>query len=107
MEIILEIDGKEYCFVSNRKAFSIIAGLNKDGDFGEDALDKICYALLKTKHNLTMEEVSELLDKAEEEYGVKQLTEFAQKMVEEVFSTEQDKNYKKIPYLAQHNKKNK
>lgn len=105
MGVILEIDGEEYSFVANRKAFSIIAGATDNGKLGENSIDTIFYALLKTKHNLSMEEVSDLLDKAEKEYGIKQLTEFAQKMVEEVFSTEQEKKYKTIPYLAQHNKK--
>lgn len=105
MEVILEIDGKEYCFVANRKAFSIIASATENGKLNENSIDTIFYALLKMKHNLSMQEVSDLLDKAEEEYGIQQLTEFAQKMVEEVFSAEQEKKYKPIPYLAQHKKK--
>ena len=99
MEEILEIGGKEYTFVTNRKAICLLSEI-QNGDKA-DMLDNMFYALLKTKHNMTKQEVSDLLDIAEKEYGVNALLEFASAMVNEVFTKaeENKKKYKTIPFL--------
>lgn len=99
MEEILEIGGKEYTFVANRKAVCLLADM-QNGDKAY-MLDDMFYALLKTKHNLTKQEVSDLLDVAEEEYGVNNLLKFATDFTNEVFTKaeENNKKYKKIAFL--------
>ena len=99
MEEILEIGGKEYTFVVNRKAVCLLSDLNKEDK--ADMLDNMFYALLKTKHNMTKKEVSDLLDIAEKEYGVNALMEFATALLNEVFTKAEGNknNYKTIAFL--------
>lgn len=99
MEEILEIGGKEYTFVVNRKAVCLLSDMEKDEK--SEMLDNMFYALLKTKHNMTKQEVSELLDIAEKEYGINALLEFATAMINEVFTkAEESKNkFKTIAFL--------
>lgn len=99
MEETLEIGGKKYTFVANRKAVCLLADMQNVEDKA-DMLDDMFYALLKTKHNLTKEEVSDLLDIAEEEYGVKNLLDFATAFTNEVFTKVEGKKYKEIPFLS-------
>jgi len=94
----LEINGKEYTFIANRKAACLIADL-QNSENKENMLDDMFYALLKRKHNLTREEVSDLLDYAEEEYGVTQLLQFATEVVNEAFTQAEKKQYKTIEFL--------
>ena len=94
----LEINGKEYTFIANRKAACLIADL-QNSENKENMLDDMFYALLKRKHNLTREEVSDLLDYAEEEYGVTQLLQFATEVVNEAFTQAEKKQYKPIEFL--------
>lgn len=96
----LEIKGKEYILTANRKTASILAGAEKS----EDMVDEVFYALLKKEHNLSREEVSKLLDDAEEEYGVAQLLEFVGAITEEVFTPADETKYKKIEFLNRKNK---
>lgn len=100
MEQILEIGGKEYTFVVNRKVTCMLSDLQTNQDKSE-MLDDMYYALLKTKHNLTKQEVSDLLDIAEQEYGINQLLSFATEMINEVFTQaeEKSKKYKTIAFL--------
>lgn len=106
MEEILEIGGKEYTFVANRKAVCLLSDMQNTNNKA-DMLDDMFYALLKTKHDLTKQEVSDLLDIAEKEYGINALLEFATAFVNEVFTKaeENKKNYKTIPFLDRKNKK--
>ena len=103
MEEKLKIGGIEYTFKVNRKAVSILGKLGQDE---ENMIDKMYYALLKAKHDMSMEEVSDLLDIAEKEYGLENLMQFATEMVNEVFTPVQEKKYKEIPFLK-HKKANK
>lgn len=105
MEETLEIGGKEYTFVANRKAVCLLSDM-QNGDKAY-MLDDMFYALLKTKHDLTKQEVSDLLDIAEKEYRINDLLEFATAFVNEVFTKaeENKKNYKTIPFLDRKNKK--
>jgi len=100
METKLEINGKEYIFTANRKVACLLANVQQD----ENMLDDVFYALLKKEHNLSREEVSALLDKAEEEYGVSQLIEFVGAVAEEVFTQAEEKPYKKIEFLSRKKK---
>lgn len=102
MQTKLEINGKEYILTANRKVACILA--NMTSGLSEDMLDEAFYAMLKQAHNLSREEVSELLDYAEQEYGVQQLIEFVGAMTEAVFSTA-EKKYKKIEFLNRKAKK--
>lgn len=97
----LEIKGKEYILTANRKSASLLAGMENN----EDMIDEVFYALLKPEHNLSREEVSKLLDDAEEEYGVGQLLEFAGAITNEVFTPADEANYKKIEFLNRKSKK--
>ena len=98
MEEILEIGGKEYIFTVNRKAICMLSDLQEKND-KTDMLDDMFYALLKTKHNLSKKEVSDLLDIAEEEYGVNQLLSFATELLNKVFQKAEEKKYKTIAFL--------
>lgn len=104
MDIKLEIGGKTYTFTANRKAVCLLTYSQKENN-GE-LLDDMFYALLKKEHNLSKDEISELLDIAEQEYGVAQLIEFCTEVLEEVFqkAEENKKNYKKIEFLNRKNK---
>lgn len=114
MEERLEIAGKEYVFTVNRKAFLSMSQMQeelqnaqKGGEVSGEILDKMAYAYLKPYHkDITMTEVSKILDEAEKEYGIKQLMEFLMKLGEEVFMEAQEKDkYKAIPYLVKKGKK--
>ena len=94
----LEINGKEYTFVANRKVACLMADLQNEEN-KENMLDNMFYALLKKEHNLSKEEVSDLLDYAEEEYGVTQLLQFATEVVNEAFTQAEKKQYKTIEFL--------
>ena len=100
MEPKLEINGKEYTFIANRKAVCMLSDI-QNSENKENMLDDMFYALLKSKHNLTKKEVSDLLDIAEEEYGVQQLLEFASEVVNEAFTQAEEKQnkYKVILFL--------
>lgn len=102
MQTKLEINEKEYVLTANRKVACILANISSGSP--EDMLDETFYALLKQEHNLSREEVSELLDYAEQEYGVQQLIEFVGAITEEVFSAA-EKKYKKIEFLNRKTKK--
>lgn len=97
MEPKLEINGKEYTFIANRKAVCLLSDMESKEN-KENLLDDMFYALLKKAHNLSKDEVSDLLDVAEEEYGVNQLLEFATEVINEAF-TQADKKYKTIEFL--------
>lgn len=101
MEEILEINGKEYVFVVNRKTLSIMSKLQADKELDENSIDSMFYALLKPRHNLSMKEIEELLDVAEKEYGIKQLMQFATELINEVFTLgeEEQNKYKTIAFL--------
>lgn len=101
MDNKLEIDGKEYIFYANRKAICALADI-QDSENKEDLLDELFYYLLKKEHDLTREEVSDLLDKAEEEYKVSDLLEFATEILNSTF-TEANKK-KEIPLLVRKHK---
>lgn len=101
MQTKLEIKGKEYILTANRKVACVLA--NTMSEKTEDMLDEAFYAMLKKEHNLSREQVSALLDDAEEEYGVGQLIEFVGAITEEVF-TEAETKYKKIEFLNRKNK---
>lgn len=105
MDIKLEIGGKTYTFTINRKAACIIAQAQSQADEG-NLLDDVFYAMLKKEHNLSRQEVGELLDVAEEEYGITQLLTFCNEAIEEVFqqAEKNEKNYKKIEFLNRKNK---
>ena len=96
MEIKLEVKGKEYILTANRKVACILANVT---ELGENMLDDAFYALLKKEHNMSREEVSKLLDDAEQEYGVMQLIELVTKITEQVFTTAEETQYKKIEFL--------
>lgn len=100
MEEILEIDGKEYKFVVNRKVVGFMSDFS-DSEDKSNMLDDMYYALLKSKHNMTRQEVSDLLDIAEKEYGVQQLMKFANELINEVFTQAEENNhkYKTIAFL--------
>lgn len=100
MQTKLEIKGKEYILTANRKVACVLANISS---INEDMLDEAFYAMLKPEHNLSREEVSALLDNAEQEYGVSQLIEFVGAITEEVF-TEAETKYKKIEFLNRKNK---
>jgi inorganic pyrophosphatase/exopolyphosphatase len=100
MQTKLEINGKEYILTVNRKVACILANMS---NVSEDMLDEAFYAMLKKEHNLSREQVSELLDQAEKEYGVSQLIELVGAVTEEVF-TEAETKYKKIEFLNRKNK---
>ena len=55
---------------------------------------------LYTNHQLTVSEVKELFKKAEEEYGIEQLIELANKMTEQA-NIDQNANLKKLEALNQ------
>lgn len=99
----LEINEKEYTFVANRKAICALSEYQNKQDKSE-MLDDMFHALLKKEHNLSKEEVSELLDFAEQEYGTEQLMEFATEIINEAFTQVGKKQYKKIAFLN-HKKK--
>ena len=81
MEERLEIAGKEYVFTVNRKAFLSMSQMKdefqnaqKGNEISDDLLDKMAYAYLKPYHrDITMSEVSKILDDAEQEYGITQI----------------------------------
>lgn len=98
MEQKLEIGGKEYTFVANRKAACALSNINNEDT--SEMLDVMFFALLKTRHNMSKKEASELLDVAEEEYEIKDLLEFCTKMIDMVF-TKAKENKKKIAFLSQ------
>lgn len=100
MQTKLEIKGKEYILTANRKVACVLANISS---INEDMLDEAFYAMLKPEHNLSKQEVSALLDDAEQEYGVSQLIEFVGAITEEVF-TEAETKYKKIEFLNRKNK---
>lgn len=100
MKTKLEIKGKEYILTANRKVACVLANISS---INEDMLDEAFYAMLKPEHNLSRQEVSTLLDDAEQEYGVSQLIEFVGAITEEVF-TEAETKYKKIEFLNRKNK---
>ena len=106
MDIKLEIGGKTYTFTANRKAICALTNLQSKESTNEDMIDDVFYAMLKKEHNLSREEISELLDVAEKEYGVGQLVQFCTAVLEEVFQTaeEENKQYKKIEFLNRKNK---
>lgn len=96
----LEINNKIYTFSSNRKAICSLASLQNTNE-PENLLDELFYALLKKEHNLSRQEVSDLLDIAEEEYGTKQLLDFATALINEDFTQaeEKQKKFKTIEFL--------
>lgn len=98
MEQNLEIGGKIYTFTANRKAVCALSEMQSIEDKSE-LLDEMFYALLKKHHNLTKQEISDLLDIAEEEYGVTQLLNFATEIVNEAFTPAVTKQYKVIEFL--------
>lgn len=99
MEEKLEIGGKIYTFSANRKAICALSEIQEKEDKSE-MLDEMFYALLKKEHNLSRQEISDLLDIAEEEYGVTQLLNFATEVINEAFTQAGEKKYKTIELLA-------
>ena len=81
-------------------AFKILKGLEKDEQELKDIYVKWYWIALYTNHKLTLSEVNDLFTKAEEEYGIEQLIELANKMTEQA-NKNQNANLKKLEALNQ------
>ena len=74
--------------------------LEKDEQELRNIYIKWYWIALYTNHKLTLSEVTELFAKAEEEYGIEQLVELANKMTEQA-NKNQNSNLKKLEALNQ------
>lgn len=76
--------------------------IEKDEALLRDIYIKFYWIALYTNHKLPISEVQELFDKAEEEYGIEQLIQLANKMVEDANINRYGKTeQKKLPALNQ------
>ena len=91
MEKELEIGGVTYTLIANREVADIFEQCVKVDTKGNTQVKmptkKIVFnALLKTKHNLNMEESNKILDIADKEYGIAQMNEAIDLMFNSVFT---------------------
>ena len=77
-----------------------IKDLEKDEEELRQIYIKWYWIALYTNHKLTVSEVTELFKKAEEEYGIEQLIELANKMTEQI-NVNKNTNLKKLEALNQ------
>lgn len=100
MKYPIEINGKTYEFAVNRNALKKL-NLNKDVEqtvsFSIEMIEQMFYAFITVKNpNISYEEAMILLDLAEEEYGLEELSMALGKIAEEGFTM---KGKSKIAWL--------
>ena len=104
-ETVEKIDDKPIEVEDNSNPFDYsdtneIQDLEKDEQELRDIYVKWYWIALYTNHKLTLSEVNDLFTKAEEEYGIEQLIELANKMTEQA-NKNQNANLKKLEALNQ------
>lgn len=87
----LEIGGVTYTLIANREIsdlFEKCVKVDAKGNAQIEAPSKksVFNALLKTTHNLSMEDSNEILAKADEEYGIEQMNAAIDMMFNSVFT---------------------
>lgn len=97
----LEINGNVYILVANRLVSDMISSKVKitgedSYSFDMPSTQESFYALLKTHQpEMTQIEANELLEKADEEYGVSQMTEAITSLMSTVFTHDSKESPKK------------
>ena len=91
MEKELEIGGVTYTLIANREVSEVFEKCVKVDAKGNAKVEmpskKVVFnALLKTKHNLSLEESNKILDIADKEYGISQMNEAIDLMFNSVFT---------------------
>lgn len=90
MEYPIEIDGKVYDFGVNRSALkklNINNNMEENVSNSIEMIEQMFYAFLTVKNpEISYEEAMELLDKAEEEYGLEELSTALGKISEKGFT---------------------
>lgn len=104
-ETVEKIDDKPIEVEDNSNPFDYsdtneIQDLEKDEQELRDIYVKWYWIALYTNHKLTLSEVNDLFTKAEEEYGIEQLIELANKMTEQA-NKNQNAKLKKLEALNQ------
>ena len=104
-ETIEKVDDEPINVEDNSNPFDFsdtdeIKDLEKDEQELKDIYVKWYWIALYTNHKLTLSEVNDLFTKAEEEYGIEQLIELANKMTEQA-NKNQNANLKKLEALNQ------
>lgn len=103
----LEIGGKVYELVANRKVSTLMEKCIKvdaKGNANIEVPEKTIMfrALLSTKHpELSELECEQLLEQADEEYGVSQMNNAIQQMINTVFTQDSNTSHKKISWLKE------
>lgn len=101
----LEISGKTYTLIANRAVSTLMEKCVKVDSKGNTAIDlpeksKLFYALLHSAQpELSELECEKILAKADEEYGIPQMNDAIQQMVNSVFTQGSDTSHKKISWL--------
>ena len=101
----LEINGKNYTLVANRNVSTLMEKCVKVDSKGNTTVDmpdkvKMFYALLKAEQpELSELECEKLLAIADEEYGIAQMNDAIQTMVNSVFTQDSNTSHKVISWL--------
>lgn len=101
----LEINGKVYTLIANRAVSTLMEKCIKVDGNGKTSVEmppksKLFYGLLMTNQpELTELECEKLLEQADEEYGVGQMNNAIQQMVNSVFTQDSNTSHKKISWL--------
>lgn len=103
----LEISGKVYKLVANRTVSTLMEKCIKVDANGNTSIDlpektKMFYALLHSEQpELSELECEKLLNLADEEYGIAQMNNAIQQMINSVFTQGSDTSHKKISWLKE------
>lgn len=101
----LEINGKTYKLVANREVSTLVekcVNVDENGNAKINVPDKreIFYALLKTEQkDITYDNACEILEFADEEYGIMQMNSAIEYLFNSVFT--QESTTKKISWLEE------
>lgn len=103
----LEINGTNYTLVANRKVSTLMEKCVKVDTKGNTSIDlpeksKMFYILLQSEHpEITELQAEKLLEIADEEYGIAQMNNAIQQMINSVFSQGSNTSHKKISWLEE------
>lgn len=103
----LEIGGKTYTLIANRSVSTLMEKCVKVDSKGNTNVElpeksKMFYALLiSAQPDMSELQAQKLLEQADEEYGIAQMNNAIQQMINSVFTQDSNTSHKKISWLNQ------